>query len=41
MYATDPVLDLSDVNLFNVVPTVFDLIDVECDPVAFNGRSLT
>ena len=40
LYATDPNLDLSDANLFDVTPTVLDLIDVEYDPLEFDGSSL-
>ncbi len=39
LYATDPDLDLSDANLFDVAPTVLDLMGVDAD-ADFDGESL-
>ena len=39
LYATDPDLDLSDANLFDVAPTILDLMDVDVD-ADFDGESL-
>ena len=39
LYATDPDLDLSDANLFDVAPTVLDLMGVDTD-ADFDGESL-
>jgi len=39
LYATDPDLDLSDANLFDVAPTILDLMDVDAD-ADFDGESL-
>jgi predicted AlkP superfamily phosphohydrolase/phosphomutase len=40
LYTTNPALDLTDANLFDVAPTILDLIDVAYDPVEFDGSSL-
>ena len=40
LYSTDPDLSLNGANLFDVAPTVLELIDVEYDPLEFDGRSL-
>lgn len=40
LYSTDPDLSLDSANLFDVAPTVLELIDVEYDPVEFDGSSL-
>lgn len=39
LYATDPDLDLTDANLFDVTPTILDVMDVEGD-TAFDDESL-
>ena len=39
LYATDPALDLTDANLFDVTPTLLDLLDVDAD-AEFDGESL-
>jgi predicted AlkP superfamily phosphohydrolase/phosphomutase len=39
LYSTEPDLDLSDANLFDVTPTVLDLLDVDVD-ADFDGESL-
>jgi len=39
LYATDPDLDLADANLFDVTPTILDLLDVDAD-AEFDGESL-
>ncbi|TKX52725.1 nucleotide pyrophosphatase, partial [Halorubrum sp. SP3] len=40
LYSTEPDLDLSDANLFDVTPTVLDLLDVEYNAQQFDGNSL-
>ena len=40
LYATDPEIDLTDANLFDVTPTILDLLDVEYDAVEFDGTTL-
>ncbi|RLM50050.1 alkaline phosphatase family protein [Halorubrum sp. Atlit-28R] len=40
LYATDPEIDLTDANLFDVTPTILDLLDVEYDSVEFDGSTL-
>jgi predicted AlkP superfamily phosphohydrolase/phosphomutase len=39
LYATDPDLDIADANLFDVTPTILDLMDVDVDD-ALDGESL-
>jgi predicted AlkP superfamily phosphohydrolase/phosphomutase len=39
LYSTEPDLELSDANLFDVTPTVLDLLDVDVD-ADFDGESL-
>jgi predicted AlkP superfamily phosphohydrolase/phosphomutase len=41
LYATEPNLDLADANLFDVTPTILDLLDIEYEPQALDGSSLT
>lgn len=39
LYSTEPDLDLRDANLFDVTPTILDLLDVDVD-ATFDGASL-
>ncbi len=40
LFTDNPQLDLTDVDLYDVTPTILDLMEIEYDGEAFDGRSL-
>lgn len=40
LYTTDSSFELADADLFDVTPTILDLMDVKYEPQGFDGRSL-
>ncbi|WP_435101429.1 alkaline phosphatase family protein [Halarchaeum sp. P4] len=40
LYVDDPDVEVRDVDLFDLAPTILDLMDVEYDAAEFDGRSL-
>jgi uncharacterized sulfatase len=40
LFVDDPDVDIADVDLFDIAPTILDLMEIDYDAAAFDGRSL-
>jgi predicted AlkP superfamily phosphohydrolase/phosphomutase len=40
LFVDDPGLDITNVDLFDIAPTILDLMEIDYDAAAFDGRSL-